>query len=53
MFRYARRRHLETEIKTFLKEKTNVELRYSQQEDGHAFKGDIYARVHQRVTEKV
>ena len=53
LFRYARRRHLETEIKTFLKEKTNVELRYSQQEDGHAFKRDIYAGVHQRVTEKV
>ena len=29
MFRYARRRHLETEIKIFLKEKTNVELKYS------------------------
>ena len=29
MFRYARRRHLEAEIKIFLKEKTNVELRYS------------------------
>ncbi len=29
MFRYARRRHLEAEIKTFLKEKTNVELKYS------------------------
>lgn len=29
MFRYARRRHLEVEIKTFLKEKTNVALKYS------------------------
>lgn len=29
MFRYARRRHLEAEIKTFLKEKTNVELKHS------------------------
>lgn len=29
MFRYARRRNLEAEIKTFLKEKTNVELKYS------------------------
>ncbi|MCM1090358.1 MAG: hypothetical protein NC092_11450 [Butyrivibrio sp.] len=28
MFRYARRRHLETEIKTFLKEKTNVVMNY-------------------------
>lgn len=28
MFRYARRRNLEAEIKTFLKEKTNVELKY-------------------------
>lgn len=27
MFRYARRRHLETEIKTFLKESTNVVLK--------------------------
>lgn len=29
MFRYARRRHLEAEIKTFLREKTNVELKYN------------------------
>ncbi len=29
MFRYARRRHLESEIKTFLREKTSVKLRYN------------------------
>lgn len=29
MFRYARRRHLESEIRTFIKEETNVELKYS------------------------
>ena len=28
MFRYARRRHLEAEIDTFLREKTNVVLRH-------------------------
>lgn len=29
MLRYARRRHLETEVKTFLKENTSVALKYS------------------------
>lgn len=29
MFRYARRRHLESELKIFLREKTNVELKYN------------------------
>lgn len=29
MFRYARRRHLEAEIRTFLEENTNVELKYN------------------------
>lgn len=29
MFRYARRRHLGSEIRTFIKEETNVELKYS------------------------
>lgn len=29
MFRYARRRNLESEIRTFIREETNVELKYS------------------------